>query len=34
MILKFENIIIYTKTFESFDKFNEIIDKNIKKLNI
>ena len=34
LLLKSENIINYTKTFESFDKFNEIIDKNIKKLNI
>ena len=34
LLNKSENIIHYIKTFESFDKFNEIIDKNIKKLNI
>ena len=34
LLLKSENTINYIKTFESFDKFNEIINKNIKKLNI
>ena len=34
LLLKSENTINYIKTFESFDKFNEIIDKDIKKLNI
>ena len=34
LLLKSENIINYIKTFESFKQFNEIIDKNVKKLNI
>ena len=34
LLLKSDNIINYIKTFESFKQFNEIIDKNIKKLNI
>jgi len=34
LYIKSENTINYVKTFESFDKFNEIIDKNIKKVNI
>jgi len=34
LLLKSENIINYIKTFESFKQFDEIIDKNVKKLNI
>ena len=34
LLLKSENTINYIKTLETFDKFNEIIDNNIKKLNI
>ena len=34
LLLKSENTLNYIKAFESFNKFNEIINKNIKKLNI
>ena len=34
LLLKSENTINYIKAFESFDEFNEIVNKNIKKLNI
>ena len=34
LLLKSENTFNNIKTFECFDKFNELIDKDIKKLNI
>jgi hypothetical protein len=34
LLLKSENTINYIKAFESFDEFNESVNKNLKKLNM